>query len=460
MSGLRSYFYDRQIRRYLIQFMRMFSTFQYMYLNTNGEPTLSQIPITYGDPSRQAAAVTDDNSQSTVQTVPQFAVIIRDLKYNQERLQDATFQNTMNIRQRHWDPASNSFTMNQGVDYNVQRRMPVPWDLTLELDLWTSNTDQKLQILEQIIPLFNPSFDIQRNDNYVDWASLTWVQLLDTTWTSRSVPIGTDNPIDIATLTFRMPIWISPPARVTEMGIIQTIVANIYQDNGDLIPELVDGDILLSRQYITPLQYGLVYSNGILTCLRENDIATNTSNLQPSSKIGLPEEWHNVINLYGTLRPGVSQIKLVLPDNATEVVGTIAYNPSNDTQLIFTPINNTLPVNDFEPVNNVINPQAVAPSEGLPAASTGQRYLLTMPIGDTSAFKNPTIWGQLIANANDIIQYNGTNWYVAFNSEENSAPTMHYMIDLTTNVQLEWDGSGWAKATDGFYGPGSWQIYL
>ena len=52
----------------------------------------------------------------------------------------------------------------------------------------TSNTDQKLQLLEQILVLFNPALEIQQNDNPVDWTTITTVELTDIQWTSRSIP--------------------------------------------------------------------------------------------------------------------------------------------------------------------------------------------------------------------------------------------------------------------------------
>ena len=38
--------------------------------------------------------------------------------------------------------------------------MPVPYNLTMQVDIWTSNSDQKFQLLEQILTLYNPSVDI------------------------------------------------------------------------------------------------------------------------------------------------------------------------------------------------------------------------------------------------------------------------------------------------------------
>ena len=42
----------------------------------------------------------------------------------------------------------------------------------------------KLQILEQILVLFNPSLEVQTTDNYIDWTSLTHVMLESVNWSS------------------------------------------------------------------------------------------------------------------------------------------------------------------------------------------------------------------------------------------------------------------------------------
>ena len=56
--ALQQFFYDDQIRRFLLQFTRMFSNFQVEYGRDNtGAPTLTRVPIRYGDASRQAATI-------------------------------------------------------------------------------------------------------------------------------------------------------------------------------------------------------------------------------------------------------------------------------------------------------------------------------------------------------------------------------------------------------------------
>ena len=54
------------------------------------------------------------------------------------------------------------------------------------------------------------------------------LELTDMQWSNRSVPAGVDETIDVSTLTFTLPIWLSPPAKVKRQKIINTIVNNIY----------------------------------------------------------------------------------------------------------------------------------------------------------------------------------------------------------------------------------------
>lgn len=456
---LRNFFYDHQIRRYLVQMMRILNNFQFQSLDTNGNKILTQVPVVYGDPSRQAATVIANNSENTTPTVPIIAVEIADLKHDRSRIQDPTFVNTMSIRNRHYDPSTSQYTMAQGMDYNIERLMPVPYILSLKAEIWTSNTDQKMQLLEQIIPLFNMSFDVQSTDNYVDWTSLTTIFLEDNSWTSRTVPIGTDNPIDVTSMTFTMPIWISAPAKVQTLGVIQTIIASIYDTDGELSDEAVLSGNLLSRQVITPLDFNVVLLGNQLTLFKQGDIDLQKDTLNPDTKIGTPDNWHNFINMYGALRSGVSQIKLSQPNGNADVVGYIAYNPLDDTTMIYNVISNTIPTNTLPPINAIVNPQGTGPGIGtFPPATTGQSYLLLNELGAPGSAYQETAWGGVVANANDIITYNGTSWTVTFNSH--ATTTTEYVTNLTTSIQYRWNGTEWLKSVDGFYPAGNWEIIL
>ena len=215
------FFYDGQIRRYLLQTIRLLSNFVVKF----GDGRLVPVPVMYGDMDRQVANIIKQNSENKVNGPPRIAVTITDLEMEKERLADATFVGKVHIRERAIE--NGEYNSSQGSNYTVERLMPTPYKLVVKAEIWTGSTEQKLQILEQILMLFNPSLDIQTTDNYIDWTSLSVVYLDDVQFSSRQIPVGQDSPIDIASVTFSMPIWISPPTKVKKLGIVSRIVMSM-----------------------------------------------------------------------------------------------------------------------------------------------------------------------------------------------------------------------------------------
>ena len=96
-----SFFYDNQIRRFLIQFGRIFSDWQVTKGNDPaGNPILVRVPIQYGDSSRQASTIIANNSASSVPSAPMITYYISGLEYDQKRTQDPFFIDKMNVRRR------------------------------------------------------------------------------------------------------------------------------------------------------------------------------------------------------------------------------------------------------------------------------------------------------------------------------------------------------------------------
>ena len=122
------------------------------------------------------------------------------------------------MKERTYNDATGQYEDTLGAGYTIEKVMPSPFRLNVNADIYTTNTDMKLQILEQILYLFNPDFEIQKTDNYIDWTSLSVIELIDTDWSSRTVPMGTTDQIDVQSMNFELPIWISAPARVKKMA--------------------------------------------------------------------------------------------------------------------------------------------------------------------------------------------------------------------------------------------------
>ena len=448
------FFYDGQIRRFLVQFMRILSGFQVEFgKNADGVKTLQTVPIYYGDQSRQAATILRNNSENALNGVPAMSAYIGALTYDQARMQDPTHVGKINLRERHYDAETGTYTDQQGDSYTVERLMPVPYKLQIKLDIWTSNTEQKMQIVEQIATLFNPSFEIQSTDNYVDWTSLTFVQLSDMSWSSRTVPMNAEESIDIASLTFEMPIWIASPAKVKRLGVIQKFIGSIYDEQGEFSDDTVLSN-LVARVKVTPLEYGIYYTGNQMKLVKPEEVVSESGVI---TKVAPTKEtWEALIEVYGTLVTGTTEIRLELA-TGTELIGQIAYHPTDPTILLFTPTEDTMPLNTLTAVAKIINPINVTVDSSLTSPTTGTRYLLTDHIGAEDN-ENYSVWGDVVARANDIIEYNGTRWIVVFDSGE--ITDTEYVTNTNTGVQYRWTGTTWVKSVEGLYRGGEWSLAI
>lgn len=97
---------------------------------------------------------------------------------------------------------------------------------------------------------------------------------------------------------------------------------------------------------------------------------------------------------------------------------------------------------------------------------TGLRYLIMEDITITdrnygsvnSSLPGVAQWGDFTANANDIIEWDGFEWTVIFNSQQ--VNTLTYITNAYTGVQYKWNGQTWTKSMEGAYPAGKWQIIL
>jgi hypothetical protein len=308
--------------------------------------------------------------------------------------------------------------------------------------------------------------EIQSTDNYVDWTSLSVVKLESPTWSSRSVPIGTENPIDVATLTFKLPVWISAPAKVKRLGVIQKIIANIHNSDGDLSEDILDDTKIIARPYYTPLGYSVLLVGNQLTLLKVSELELpREPTLLTPTKVGTKDNWRTLVNLYGPgITNGVTQIRLLQEDEMTEVVGTVSHHPTDDTVLIFNADIDTYPTNTLSSVTAIIDPLKVTDT-AITRPAAGTRYLILNSIGSfgnapgsgASAWRG-TDGVDIVAHANDIIQYNGNHWDVVFDSQQ--ANTLQYVSNLTTGTQYKWTNNQWVKSWEGEYKEGLWTLVL
>jgi len=459
------FFYDKQIRRFLNQFIRIFSdTYVEFGQDANGNQVLYRVPCRYADTNRQAASILKQNSDNGINSVPMMVCYITKVDYDRNRMQEPKFVDNRSVRPRAVDPLTGNVSTQQGQNFQLQRLMPAPYKLTIVMELWTSNFDQKMQLWEQIASQFNPDMEIQNSDNYYDWTSLSYILLTDTNWTTRNIPVGSDDPIDVGTFTFEVPIWITTPAKLLRLGIVQSVAINTYDAMGNPIQAIQDQvNQLGNRQYFTPTGYQVLVNHGNLTLFPTAGPELNNTAFSTPTTLGNAIPWFPVISSFGVLSNNYSMLYLTDTQTQSLITGTVAYDPTNLNNLLFTVDTATIPTNILPSVNAIVNPQVNAPGIGLPAASTGQRYLITNTLGGASTGNGAAAWQNanssiVSAFANDIIQYNGSAWYVAY--RPNSVSNASYVTNTFSSIQYAWNGNQWQKSWEGLYQEGLWSIVL
>jgi len=463
------FFYDAQVKRYLTQFMRIMSNFSYQDAKGN----ITQVPVVYGDMNRQVAQILKKNSENVMPTAPFISCYIKALDFDRTRLQDPTFVNSYKVLERATDVNGNYINV-QGANYTVETIMPSPHLATFAADIWTSNTDQKLQIWEQIAVLFNPSLELQVSTNAIDWTSLSVLTLDSQIWSNRSIPQGVDVNIDILNMVFKTPIWITPPAKVKQLGVITNIISSMYAVNqGDVASQYSDpfaADIFSNiipdaKTIITPGEYDILVMNNVATLINVNNQQDNIDTNNPQNI----DSWYKILDLYpGVFTAGLSQLRLSQP-SGMEIIAYVSVNPLDDSQLSLVIDRDTVPTNTIlsngrGTVDAIINPQTYSPQN----ITVGTTYLILEDLNPgwaISNFDGPISWknsdgSDPHAAANDIIQWDGANWNIVFDSTVYQPIT--YITNTYTGIQYMWDYNNlqWSKAYEGVYPAGSWRLIL
>lgn len=234
---LNQYWYDEQLRSYLLQFCAIFQGL--MVKTGKGECDEEQfitVPCVIGNKDRVVAALHAGNTHNRMFSLPTMSVYMTNLAMAPERRKVQAY-----VDQRVTMKAGGVFPDDLTV---VKRAMPVPYNMSIELSIWASNTQQMHQILEQILVLFNPDIQIQKSDGPFDWTKLTKVELTDIA-NEENYPSSQDKRMIIWTLSFEMPIYLSVPMGVKDdlvrkiiiqIGSLDTMAVNEVDENGELTP--------------------------------------------------------------------------------------------------------------------------------------------------------------------------------------------------------------------------------
>lgn len=228
-----NYYYDGQFRRLLKHLIRVFGEFQVKNgVDDNGNQKYKVVPARYADISRLAANIIAGGSENVMPSAPLITLNVGNLKLDRQNIR-APASHTM-VMGTNKSPAPNEYTNELDKQYQITRYNPTPWILTFNVNIWTTNLTNKMELFEQIATLFNPSIQLQLSENPMDWTSAVDIELKDCQFSTRGFPQGTDTDLDIMVLTFECPIWLSLPANVKQAKLIQQIVTNINTAKDEL----------------------------------------------------------------------------------------------------------------------------------------------------------------------------------------------------------------------------------
>jgi len=211
-STLNEYYYQEQIRKYLIQFMAIFSGLQVSVGESSAkrDTNLIRVPIIHGSKDRVVGAILASNSPNIPTKLPALNSHITGIQIATDRMKGQGTTHTHTTFPRGGVFPDDIKTVN--------KLMPIPYHFQTELNILTSNLKHKYEILEQIFLLFRPDLRFNTSDDYNDWTALNEVKLNNISL-EENYPQGSESRVLSTSLEFQFLAYMSAPAQITENNI-------------------------------------------------------------------------------------------------------------------------------------------------------------------------------------------------------------------------------------------------
>jgi len=219
-------FYHETVRNIIVGFGTLFNDIHVVRKNNSGVVTQSmKVPLAYGPKQKWLARLDQDaglDSKVAI-TLPRMGFEIQDLSYDPARKLNRV-QKFKKVK----SSASDSNKMDT-------QYMPVPYNLNIQLYAMAKNSDDALQMVEQILPYFQPDYTLTIKD-------------MEAMGIARDIPIvlNSINYEDsykgdyaerraiMYTLDFTTKFYLYGP--VTSSKVIKTVQVDQYTDLPDVSP--------------------------------------------------------------------------------------------------------------------------------------------------------------------------------------------------------------------------------
>ena len=149
---LGQYFYNESLRKTIIAFGSLFNEITIIRKNNQGDTLQTmKVPLAYGPKQKFLVRLTQDPgaNQPIAMTLPRIGFEIQSFDYDPVRKLNRI------IKQKKVSNAKSKELKQMSTQYT-----PVPYNMQFELFVMTKNSDDGIQIVEQILPFFQPEYTV------------------------------------------------------------------------------------------------------------------------------------------------------------------------------------------------------------------------------------------------------------------------------------------------------------
>jgi hypothetical protein len=214
---LGTYYYHQIIRKIITAFGTVFNDIHIQHQNNDDEVISDmRVPLAYGPMQKFLAKIQQQEklNKPVAITLPRMSFEMTSIRYDPSRKASVT----------------QSFKASDG--QNLKKvYMPVPYNIGFELNIFTKLNDDSLQIIEQILPFFQPAFTLT-------------VDLVDSIGEKRDIPLNLDDVSFkddyegdfstrralIYTLKFTAKTYLFGPIADTTDGLIRKVQVDLYSN--------------------------------------------------------------------------------------------------------------------------------------------------------------------------------------------------------------------------------------
>ena len=212
---LGTYYYHEIIRKTVIAFGTVFNEIYIRHKDSSGDSISEmKVPLAYGPIQKFLARIQQQSelNKPIAMTLPRMSFEMTSIQYDSTRKSGVT----------------QTF---KAIDGNNLKKvfMPVPYNIGFQLNIMTKLQDDSLQIVEQILPYFQPSFNLT-------------VDLVESIGEKRDIPIVLDSVsftddyegdystrrILIYTLNFTAKTYLFGPIADSTEGLIRKVQVDLY----------------------------------------------------------------------------------------------------------------------------------------------------------------------------------------------------------------------------------------